>query len=195
MPRNFTSIVLLGVVIVAALWFLDSPPPQFQSSPEPASDAFVLTQYFNNIDTVQYNSQGLPEQRFQSKRIEHQTLAGTDSVDEKGRALMQLPDISFYQDGEVRWRINSLSGESNLNEEKIHLQNQVALNQLGRDDAWSIETESLWIDPSQQTAHTEAPVKLQTRGILSTGVGMKADLIEESIEVLADTKTYYDPSL
>ena len=191
MPKNALPIILLIVVVFAALWFVDSPPEQFQPSPQQEEGKPVLVRYINNVETTQFNQLGQREHFFKATRVNHRRVLNDDSK-QPGTAEIFKPNVTLFKNGVINWTIQSQFGESQLGDELIFLREKVLVEQLSPTKGWTITTSSLWIDPNTQEANTDAPVKLSTAGLLSTGTGMSASFIDENFKVLANTETIYE---
>ncbi len=196
MPRNLLFIILLIVVVFASLRFIDSPPKQFQSSPEPEEGSSVLVGYINAVKTTQYNVQGLPDHHFEAARVNHRTIPSSND-NEQQMAEIAEPDVTLYENGQRQWHLRAQRGESHLGDDIIFLQDNVVVEQLAtqqtvESETWTIYTNSLAIDPQSKQANTDDPVEITSANILGTGTGMNANFATGEIHVLADTKTYYE---
>ena len=191
MTRNALSILLLIAVIFAALWMLDSPPAQFQSRPQVDESKSVLAKYIDNVETIQFDTQGLQEHYVKAARVEHR-IHNLDQDNEIGQALLNSPDVLLLREGVPYWHIQAKNGESTLGDERINLTEDVQIKQLTAVNGWTMTTSSLWIEPDNQIAHTDDLVELKSTGIVSKGIGMNANFNDETIEVLADTETIYE---
>ena len=195
MPRNFISLLLVAVVIVAGLWFLQSPPPQFQSKPETDLEKPTVVQYFDGMNTVQFNVDGQMDQRFESRRVEYRKLLADESANTT--VLLSQPDYIFYVDGKAKWHIQAETGQTEIdkNEEKpVYLEQNVNLQQISGENPAQINTQKLWFNPTDKLAYTDDYVELRAPGLISTGKGLNADVEQEVITILAETKTHYEKS-
>ena len=196
MPRNFISLILAGAVIVAGLWFLQSPPPLFQSKPEQDLEKPTIVQYFDGINTVQFGVGGKMEQRFDSERVEYRKVLA-NKKDANTAVLLSQPNYVFYQDGLAKWQIQADMGQTELNEaqdEPVYLEQNVNLQQTSGKDPAQITTQRLWFNPTTKLAYTDDYVELRSPGLISTGKGLNADVDREIITIMAETKTHYEKS-
>ena len=193
MPRNFVSILLLIAVILAAIWLLDSPLPQFQSQAEPDPDALTLVQFFDNMHTLQFDQAGVLQQDFFAQRVEHRRIL-TDT-EGSGKAYLEAPHIVFYEEGAAIWNVKADKGQTELvnpTDNPLFLQHNVTLEQSGNEDPAQILTDSLWVNPDSKRIYTDALVELRAPGLVSTGRGLEANVEQEVITILGETKTRYE---
>lgn len=197
MPRNLLFIILLIVVVFASLQLIESPPKQFQSSPEPEAGKPVLIGYLNAVKTTQYNQQGLRDHHFEAARVNHRATILEEEYQQQSAELAS-PDVTIFEHGQRQWHLRAKRGESQSDNAIIFLQDDVIAEQFSTpqmestSDTWTIKTNSLAIDTQTKDAYTEDRVELTSANIRGTGTGMKANLGKGDIHVLADTKTYYE---
>lgn len=191
MNRNTITVALIVVIVIAALWLAESPPPVFQTRAPSQEGDLVLSEYFDAMHTIQFNQQGLREQAFWAARIE-QNKPADDLTADTNLTHMREPQFIFYEQNEPRWDVQALNGELSANDERVFLRDDVVLKQVDEQEPLQINTPSLWIDPNTKYANTDDEVTLTAPGFVSTGRGMTADVTNQSFSILAEVKSRYE---
>lgn len=191
MPRNIFTILVIAVVVVAALWLVESPPPVLQSQSETPNQQLILTQYFDEMHTTQYNQDGLREHEFIAARIEQHKLVNEIETD-NGTTTFNQPNFTFYQNNAPYWQVIAQTGVSKQNSESVWLSGKVELMQNDDANLYKIQTQSLLVDPTAKYAETNDVVAITGPGVVSTGEGMVADIENQTVKLLSNTKTRYE---
>ena len=155
-------------------------------APEQNFDYFI-----GDIDSMQYDKEGLSQYRFQAKRSTH--------YPQPDHTVLEQPYFTLYQGEESPWHISAESGRIEkdvvLDQEKVELTGNVVIHLIDSEGvAIDIYTDFLLIYPSTKKVSTDREVLIKSPGVEMSATGMRADLNQElSIELLADFKgSYYE---
>src|SRR5690606_8890640 len=135
---------------------------------------------------------GQPRYRLRAERLTHYPQPDHSDV--------EAPDLEIYPEGEQQpWLITARQGRilhapGGSGAERVDLQRDVHLrheNAAGR--ALDIFTEFLQIWPDERRAASDLEVRSETSGAWVTGLGMRADLESNSVQLLENVQGSYAP--
>lgn len=113
------------------------------------------------------------------------------------RSLLTLPHLTVYKPDGITWCINAKEGwtkQPTLGTiEQIELQNEVVIERLATANVLPIKLESNQIkySPKKQFAENDQLVKITKPGLTITGVGLRAFLDRNFVELLQNVKAHY----
>ncbi len=146
--------------------------------------------YIQDMRATRFGSDGQPVSQLTAARVTH--------YPDGDRAELQAPAFKAFGGENDAWQASAATGtlapDAERAEERLDLQGDVALYKpqaLG--DFWDVQTSALAVYLTTEEAATTAPVALQTRNTRVDGVGMRALLAENTIQ-LNDGKSTHDPA-
>lgn len=183
MRKRFLFFLLIAAVI-AGRYFMDDISKR--STAFFAGDKVMEPDYLmSGLHFDKYDSKGVLTQQIEASSAEH--------VPQDGSTRFMDPKI-ILREGELsKWGINALQA-SLVSEQSLQLNGQVHVMPLSeKESAYSLQTESLFIDLKAETANTQDPVTITSQYSQLDATGMKLSLREQKIELLAHVRGRHDP--
>lgn len=149
--------------------------------PSPFTDSDVTHQvdlYLVNPRGLSYDEQGQVSYRFRAEYL--QQLQGVDL------ALATRPVFIGYRRQGDSWTARSERGEIRRAGEDVTLIENVVIDNAN--DGSSLLTTELQLFPQRKYAQTDAEVHLTGPGSVTDGIGLRADLAMDRIELLAHVR-------
>lgn len=195
MPRHWLTIAIVVALFAGGLLLLDSSPEVLQpGDPMAERDEALLTAYLTGVDTTQYSQSGSIEYNFAAERMSH-FQADPESASEADFTTIESPDFTFYQAEASPWYVRAERGRSIQNGDVIVLRDDVRVWQENEaSEPTVITTSELLIRPDSQVAETDQFVIISYPRIVTRGVGMRANLAEETFTILSEGSTSYEPN-
>jgi LPS export ABC transporter protein LptC len=194
MPRHWLTIVVLVGLFATAIILLDSP--QVLQSEDPAGEQrkLLLTGYLTGVESIQYNQSGAVEYLFSAQRMSHYQANrnGPSSLD---YTAIEQPSFTFYQPDSSPWYMTAREGRSTEDGELVVLREDVRVwqNNPGADPT-VLTTNELLIRPNTQVAETDQFVMISHPRMVTRGVGMHADLEQDTFAIRSQGSTVYEPN-
>lgn len=146
--------------------------------------------YVQDMRTTRFNGAGQPVSELQAERVTH--------FPEGDRAELQMPAFKSFGVESAAWQVNAETGtlapDAERAEDRLELEGEVRLYKpLNGGDFADLRTTALTVFTDSEEARSEAPVALEMRGTSMEGVGMRARLAENYIQ-LTDSKGSHDPA-
>jgi len=174
---------MLAVLVASSLWLSRALDPERTGGPgyEPHGPDF----YMQDFVSTTMDTNGLPKRKVYARHMAH--FPATDSNE------FTRPHIVMYRAGGEPWHIRSRRAWANASGEIMLLQGEV---HIWRNDAdgqrrVDIQTADLRVLPDTQYGETDRAVLITTPDSETRGVGMRAYLDEERMELLARVRTTY----
>jgi lipopolysaccharide export system protein LptC len=184
----FTALLLIILLAVASGWIfksIENNPILTKEKPRHDPDYFL-----KNFTSTTMNNKGDIAYQVKAKQLEHYP-------DDGSMKLLQ-PTFSFYENNIKIWTAQANEALILQNNEKIHLEGNVILQQILNSNKNSIKNEAmiltakqLTIEPEKSLAHTKSNIKLHQGNNYIQALGMRANLSENRIEFLSKTRSYY----
>ena len=183
--RYLSLLLLVASLALLSTWLLKSVEQQFRQPSEPAS--FTPDYFLDNFTATVMNAAGTPEYILSAERLEHYP------VDEWMQ--VRAPFMKVFRDGDSTWSLTAQRGEVYQKGETVYLMDNVTLkhDMVGEREPVTLLTQMLHVDTTNKTAHTYAPVKITQADSIIEATGIRVDMIDGTIELLADTRGYYEP--
>ena len=185
--RNFLLMLLL--VLSFSLWIFVKP------------ELKVKRTDLGDQQSLEYMKQAYVTVFTDEGKIKNELFASAWLYHPKNQSsTLTTPHLTFYKPDGSEWTIDAKEGtiaQPTLGSiEKITLQNQVILQRLASKTLTPLkmETESLNYQPKKQYADSDKLVTLIKPGLKITGIGLRAFLDQNSVELLRDVKTQYLPN-
>lgn len=195
MPRHWLTIVVLIALFATAIVLLNSPPQVLQQA-EPSGNGreLLLSGYLTGVETTQYGEAGAVEYRFSADRLSHYQ-ADREGPSSSDYTTIKEPSFTFYQPESPPWYMTARQGRSSEDGELVVLRDDVRVWQNTRGSAPTVITTSeLLIRPESQVAETDQFVMITRPQMVASGVGMQADLEQETFAIRSEGKTVYEPN-
>ena len=146
---------------------------------EDEADFFII----NGIYTL-FNENGRISSVIKSEKAKH--------YPDKNIAILTEPNLLIYREDNTPWRVTAISGEYNLDQEKIELEKNVVII---RDEhlatPWKLTTESLTIINKSRLVTTKQAVTISDGISIMKGIGMNAWLDDKRIELTSNVRGNY----
>jgi lipopolysaccharide export system protein LptC len=188
------SILALATILAITLW--QAPPSLLLdlSDEDGALQPQFPDSYLINTKTTQYNTKG---------EVSHILLADKVSAfeannNDEAYTLLEQPKFTFYNNQvstSPPWHASSKHARSLHQEEELFMTGDVILTQKNSHDAiaTTISSEQLLIKPNQQYAETSKPVIIKNKSAVTTAIGLKMSLESETVELLSNVRSRYEP--
>ncbi|MCC6202667.1 MAG: LPS export ABC transporter periplasmic protein LptC [Gammaproteobacteria bacterium] len=184
--RNGRAWLLLALLaIVAGLSFLLRARYQDESRP-PAAVARVADYYLVDMERRKHDAAGRLRSVLRAARLEH--FADDDT------ATLVHPSLEIYNDNDWSWLVQAESGWSNGDGTEVLLHGPVEIWRRAADGAVRIHvsTSELRVLPDRQYAETDRAATIRESRSTTTGIGLRANLAENRVEILKQVVIQYD---
>lgn len=106
---------------------------------------------------------------------------------------LERPNMTVFRPGGVAWNVYARHGWVSSGHKSIALSGDVVVwRNPGKDDsALEIRTDELHIEPDRQYAETDRPVTISQDAGITHAVGMRVNLRQSRLELLADVRGHY----
>lgn len=181
----FTVLLLIILLAVVSGWVFES----LEKSP-------ILTKeklrhdpdyFLTNFTATTVNEKGQPDYKVQAKHLEH--------YPDDSSMKLQHPSISFYENNNLSWTAQADQALIFQQTKEIHLNGNVTLNQVVSSNKNKtpvmLNAEQLIIESDKKLAHTKSNVKVTQGNNTIQAVGMRADMKQNRIEFLSQTRSHY----
>jgi lipopolysaccharide export system protein LptC len=189
LPVATIVIALAAGVSQLLLWWL-GPPPQTHDFVGPPRSGYIL----NNAKVIEYGIDGKPGVHMQSPRVERRE--GDDSL-YLNSPTFQMP---AKQAGVPDWQGQSRYGWVNKPGTILKLQGAVYMHRPAFIDAGGVaqpeatmHTSDVTAWPKQNRMETAAPVQMAQGHRRMSGVGMRANLNDNHLELLDESHGSFPP--
>ena len=180
-----TALLLIILLAVVSGWIFDS----IEKSP-------ILTKeklrhdpdyFLKNFTATTMDDTGKPSYQIKAHHLEH--YPDDDSM------KLQQPLFSFYKDKTKTWTAQANEALILNNSEIIQLKGDVVLrkvlNPAENSEPLFLTAEQLTIEPERNIAHTKSKIKLNKGKSYIQADGMRADMKNNKIEFLSNTRSHY----
>lgn len=176
--------LLIVIAVLTARYFMDDIS---QRGAAFFADEKVLEPDYlmSGLHFDKYDSKGLLTQQIEASSAEH--------VPQDGSTRFADPKIILREGPQSKWGINALQA-SLVSEQSLQLNGKVHVIPLSeQESAYSLQTESLFIDLKAETANTQDPVTITSNHSQLDATGMNLSLREQKIELLSHVRGRHDP--
>lgn len=183
-------VVGLLVIVFLALKYSDSedvaPPPQV------AAALFPHT-YITNVQVRHYDQAGKLHYQMDSPLIRSFQMHAAASAEDY--SLLQTPVFILVNNPDKPgWYVTSQEGRLDSNNEWFTLlQDVIATQTTEKQGTTTIATSDLRLNTREQFAETSKAVTMRAAQSQITGVGMRADIKRDHIQLLSNVKGTYEP--
>lgn len=189
---TLTSKGSLWTVLVATLGLLWVLTPTEKKIPSSFKTQSQPQEYMTQVSVWNFNEEG---------KLKHFLSAESWSylpADES--SLLTTPHLTVYKPDNSVWKIDAKQGvvtQPNIGTiDQVELQDSVVLQRPAAPslDPILIETQKICYKPKENKAETDQFITLTKPELKITGVGMRALLDTNSVELLNNVKTHYVPN-
>jgi lipopolysaccharide export system protein LptC len=183
--RRYGPPLLLGMLALASFWLLRQLDAEREGgTPTPRH---VPDFYMENFETTTMGADGQPRRWMQARYMAHFPDTDTHEFD--------TPVMRMYRDEGPPWHVRSERGWLSSSGDVMLLLGKVHIwrNNVNGIKELDLKTEDLRVLPETSYGETDRPVEITTPTSRTTGVGMKAYLAEDRLELLNDVRTLLQP--
>ena len=183
--RHSMLIMLLALAAFSA-WLLDFLNPE--QPPERGDRTRVPDFYMEQFSTLTYDVDGQPYRHVRGEHMAHFADTGTSEFVQ--------PRITIHTPAGPPWQVRSERGWASSNEDVLLLLGEVNIwreNDLGR-RLMEIDTRDLRVLPDTGYGETDQPVTIRRGSMTSRGVGMRAYLEDDRLELVSQVHTVHERS-
>lgn len=180
-------LLLLGAAAAAtATWWFTHLQDQETQAPTAAVEA-VPDQSLEGIVLTAMDANGQPQYRLYSPRMAH--------FKPRSEAVFETPRLLYYRAEGTTITLDSESAVVSEDGKEILLRGNVSLEQPAslEQTALSVATRNVKVRPEDKTISTAEAVTAKSSYYLIDGQGMRADLANDTIEILSAVKGIYEP--
>ena len=179
----------LVVLVVAGLstlsWWMpieQGPVTKLVTAPE---KRHIPDFYLADFDLTTMNAAGRPRYNLQGKWMQH--YADDDT------SQLTMPDLTVYRPAAPPWRVRADQAQVTAGGESVLLQDDVKLRRVTteRRETLEIDTSTLRVVPAKEYAETDQPVTIVTDLGITRAIGMRADLKQRRLRLLAQVRGDY----
>lgn len=184
--RRWTfRIVVVALLVGVGWWVLDEDthdpltvdPDEAEQRPDYFMEAFTM-------DAT--GDEGERLYRVASPRMEH--FHGDDLW------LMDAPEITYFVDTGEPWHLRAEQGRAWNNVDDVHLKGEVTIRRDGGDDNLpaNLDTSEVFLKPDERYAETDEHAVYWREDVRMEGIGVRAWLDRETLELLSDVKARHE---
>lgn len=193
--RGALALGILAAVAALSTWFMSSVEKSLRESH--AQDDTTPLLYMDNIRATRMNLQGMPKYILAASHMtQYPGLGGV---------WLEQPSLDMLENQVQSWLIRAGHGWVAPEHALIRLQDAVSIVRpaTGGQRPLNITTPELrfcpepnadWQCPAENYADTDEAVRMETSSGVITGVGLKAYLNKEQVELLSHVRGYYEPA-
>jgi lipopolysaccharide export system protein LptC len=179
-------VVLLVIALSTLSWWMpleQGPVTKLVTGPE---KRHIADYYLEDFDLTAMNAAGHPRYHLQAHAMRH--YADDDTAE------VRMPRLTMYRQGTAQWFVRAEQAQVATGGESVSLQNQVKVERLTEDvrEKLEIATSALRVVPANEYAETDQPVVIVTDFGVTRAIGMRADLKQERLELLAQVRGEYE---
>jgi len=193
MPRHWVTITLVLAFVAGLIALLESPSVVVPGNDFAETEAH-LAGYLVGVTSTRYTEEGRVEYQFTAERLTHYQL-NRERASADDFTTIEAPFFTIYHNDNAPWHIRAREGESRDNDQLFILQGDVEAWQEDPERGLThVATEKMDFRPPQQTAETDQFVMITHPGSRTQGRGMFADLKQETLQILSEGSTVYEPN-
>jgi len=178
LPKT-TLVFIISILCIAVVLFYWQNQ---QTSVLPESENEETVEFFiTQPKSKSFREDGSLHYEFESESMEYFQASDTTK--------MKLPKMVIYTSQGDPWHARANTATILPENEGILLRGEVYINQDSQ--RLNIRTEELLIMPDKEYAETQHHVIIQNLSGITTGTGMKADLIRQNLKLLANVRSTY----
>lgn len=180
-----TALLLIILLAIVSGWIFES----IENSPIRTKEKLRHDpDYFlENFTATTMDKTGKPSYKIEAQHLEH--------YPDDNSMKLEHPLFSFYENNIKNWTIKADRAVVLQDSKIIHFNGNVVLNQevsANKDTRPMVFTAAqLTVEPERNLAHTKSKIKLSRGNDTIQAVGMRADMNNNKIEFLSETRSHY----
>ncbi|MFK5913269.1 MAG: LPS export ABC transporter periplasmic protein LptC [Woeseiaceae bacterium] len=171
-------IILLTIVVARIFKSIDESPTATKEKTHHTPDYFL-----KNFTSTTMDETGKPSYKVKAAYLEH--FPDNDSM------KLEYPLFSFYENNIKTWTVKADEALLFNKDEVIKLKGNVLLNKINTKDPTQLLSEQLTIELKLDRVHTKSKVEFRNGYNIIKAIGMKADIKNNKIEFLSNTRSHY----
>lgn len=180
--RQFMAVLLLISMGVLLVWLqeINLPAPRTQLPEQYGEPDY----YVEHASLSRFDALGQRLQKIDSVQVTH--------YPEKDLAVFEKPLLHHYAQSGQAWRVVAERAEY-LGEDEIYLEDNIIVTPLNTDSAFLPEffTQRLWVNSTNNIAHTPDPVSFLSPSGKTTGQGLEIHLNSGIAKILQAVEGRY----
>lgn len=191
MLKKLTTPVILILLAAASWWYVRSLEKDLTT--KSAAVTHGPDYFMFNAESTVMDKQGSPKHKLVTAYLAH--------YPDENRTELQQPHLTLHQQDGSLWSIKANSGTVYQQTEKISLSGNVIIEKPLSPDAPAstpalikIETEKVHINPNRHIAETDEAVQITSKDGSVSAIGMKANLLNKTLELSSNVRGTYAPS-
>lgn len=178
-------VVLVVIVLSTLSWWMPLEPGPISALVTEPEKRHIPDFYLADFDLTTMNVAGRPRYQLQGQGMNHYADDDTSEV--------KLPQLTMYRQGSAPWFVRAEQAQVTAGGETVLLQGEVKLDRLMEDKGGKLEihTPALRVVPAKEYAETDQPVAIVTDFGVTRAIGMRADLKQEQLQLLAQVRGEY----
>jgi len=181
----------LGAALLIALAAIWDFSPEDLMRDDPAEQERFPEAYLIESETRLFDAEGRLHYHLTSERAD-QFQQLPDRASDLDYSLIVKPRLSMYGETDDPWHLHADMGQSNADGDRIKLWDNVRAWQDTGAGRNALTTPELVIFPARQFAETDKAVKMRSPQGVTDAVGMRADLEQDTIELLSQVRGTYE---
>lgn len=180
-------LVVIAVLVALAVLLLDNwlSNRREQKQQAAASAAHVADYFMRDFTATTMDPQGKPVQRLAAQLMEH--YADDNTME------LTAPRLTLYQKAGPPWQINAAHGSITDDGKQVRLSGGVRMTQDDNGRTLALVTDHLLLRPKRHYAETDAAVTITAPQGVVSALGMRANLAEQRLSLLANVRGNYVP--
>ncbi|MGD1983730.1 MAG: LPS export ABC transporter periplasmic protein LptC [Chromatiaceae bacterium] len=186
-PRHLVLALLVAGAALLSWWLSEPPAETAERSARPDGPREVAYRV-RGFEVVRMTPAGIPAHRLTAETLWHFIDDDTTELD--------TPHLTVFQNDEPPWEIDAERAWVSSDGSLVLLSGEVIIDRAAgaRSPPTTIVTRDLRVQPDQDYAETDEPVRVETDSDWLTAVGMRAWLRPPSrITFLSDVEGFYVP--
>jgi lipopolysaccharide export system protein LptC len=154
-----------------------------QQAVAPTVDVNLFPDYtLINFTSFQMDEQGLLKNQLIAKTMNHYPTINTKLTE---------PFLIFYKDRQPVWDVRAQQGEVSPDGNQAWLLGQTTLQRLAPQQSMQVISKDVWVQLDREYAETAAHAIILKGDNNTEGVGMRAFLATEQLDLLSQARGYY----
>lgn len=185
-PGPVLALAVLAALLVGS-WALLPRAPQEEAKP-PTAGARMVDYTISGLTVTRMTAAGIPAHRLVTNELQHFADDGTSALD--------APVLTVFQAAEPPWEIHAEEALVSADGELILLSGEVLIERAAGEENRAVRllTRELRVQPQQDYAETDEPVRVDSDPDWLEAVGMQAWLRPPSrLKFLSQVNAYHVP--
>ncbi len=184
--RAWTFRIIVLVLLVAVGWWVLDEDTHDPVPADPEEMAERPDYFMEDFTLDATGDDGVRRYRLQSPSMEH--FIGDDLW------LLEHPEVTYFADTGEPWRMRAERGRAWNNVEDVHLEGEVQIRRSGGEHNLpaNMDTSEVFLKPERRYAETDEHAVYWRTDARLEGVGVRAWLDEDKLELLSEVRGRYE---